>query len=89
MRLKETRMTRLSWGGLCLGVTLTACSSNPYNPINQSGLIRAMDRWFSGGETDRYTPPLGYHPQRQPEVWVRASAPPTPPNPAVRVSATP
>jgi hypothetical protein len=86
MRLKETRMTRLSWGGLCLGFTLTACSSSPYNPINQSGLIRAMDRWFSGGEIDRYTPPPGYRPQRQPEVWVRT---PTSPDPAVRVSATP
>jgi hypothetical protein len=83
MRLKETRMTHLSWGGLCLGFTLTACSSSPYNPINQSGLIRAMDRWFSGGEIDRYTPPPAY---RQPEVWVRA---PAPPDPAVRVSATP
>jgi hypothetical protein len=89
MRLKETRMTLLSWDGLCLGFTLTACSASPYNPINQSGPIHAMDRWFSGGDTDRYTPPPGYRPQRQPEVWMRAPAQPTPPDPAVRVSSAP
>ena len=53
---------------------LTACSSSPYEPINQSGPIRALDRFFSGGATDLIVPPAGVRPQRQSEVWNRGQA---------------
>ena len=64
-------MIRFWPGSLLLSFCLVGCSSSPYEPINQSGPIRAMDSFFSGGRTDRYTPPAGYRPQREPEVWVR------------------
>ena len=68
-------MRRSRVAGLALGLIAAGCSSSPYEPINQTGPIRAMDRFFSGGATDAYTPPAGYHPQRQKEVWVHDNAP--------------
>ena len=55
------RFTRLTWVFL-LTVLIAACSSDPENTINRSPLIRRMDSFFSGGETDGITPP---HAQRQ------------------------
>jgi hypothetical protein len=62
--------------GLAVGLIVAGCSPSPYEPINQSGPIRAMDRFFSGGAIDAYTPPPGVRPQRQPEVWAHGTAPP-------------
>ena len=75
-----------------LVITLAACSASPYEPINQSGPIRAMDRFFSGGAIDAYTPPAGVRPQRQTEIWVKQTPPqaPEPDRPSVaHVSNTP
>jgi hypothetical protein len=68
--MKGCRMT-----GLAAGLAVAGCSSSPYQPINQLGPIRAMDRFFSGGAIDAYTPPAGVRPQRQPEVWARDPLP--------------
>jgi len=54
-------MIRLSIAGLALGAFLMGCSSSPYAPANQSGPIRSMDSFFSGGRTDYSTPPPAYH----------------------------
>jgi hypothetical protein len=72
----ESAMRLPRVAGLAVGLIVVGCSSSPYEPINQSGPIRAMDRFFSGGATDAYTPPPGVRPQRQPEVWVRDTVPP-------------
>lgn len=45
--------------GLMLVGSLTACSSSPDAPVNQTGPIRSMDSFFSGGRTD-YPPPRHY-----------------------------
>lgn len=70
-RLVRIRATRWRVAGLAIGLAIAGCSPSPYQPINQSGPIRAMDRFFSGGGIDAYTPPPGVRPQRQPEVWAR------------------
>jgi hypothetical protein len=46
-----------AWLGI--GLLLMGCSSSPYAPVNQSGPIRSMDSFFSGGRTDY--PPPGYY----------------------------
>ena len=68
-------MRRWRVAGLAMGLVVGGCSSDPYQPINQFGPIRAMDRFFSGGGIDAYTPPAGVRPQRQPEVWARDPLP--------------
>jgi hypothetical protein len=68
-------MIRYRVAGLAVSLAVAGCSSSPYQPINQFGPIRAMDRFFSGGTIDAYTPPAGVRPQRQPEVWARDPVP--------------
>jgi hypothetical protein len=50
------RIARLTWV-FPLTVLIAACSSDPESAINRSPLIRRMDSFFSGGETDGITPP--------------------------------
>ena len=63
------RITRLTWV-FPLTVLITACSSDPENAINRSPLIRRMDLFFSGGETDGITPP-----QAQRQDIIKAAQP--------------
>jgi len=58
-----------------VGLAVAGCSSSPYQPINQFGPIRAIDRFFSGGAIDAYTPSAEVRPQRQPEVWAHEPVP--------------
>ena len=61
-------MIRLILAGLALGVSLVGCSSSPYEPVNQTGPVRSMDSFFSGGRTDYNTPPPGYY-RREPPPY--------------------
>lgn len=54
-------MIRLILVGLALGASLVGCSSSPYEPVNQTGPVRSMDSFFSGGRTDYNTPPPAYY----------------------------
>ena len=62
-RTRYLGLHRILW--LFPPVFLAACSTSPYDPINQSPLIRRMDSFFTRGESDAITPPAGVRPQRQ------------------------
>jgi hypothetical protein len=53
---------------LCLALagSVIACSSSPYEPVNQTGPIRSMDSFFSGGRTSGYAASPGYGYRRAP-----------------------
>jgi hypothetical protein len=59
-------MIRLGVACLTVGVLLMGCSSSPYEPVNQTGPIRSMDSFFSGGRTDYANPPPGYYRDQPP-----------------------
>jgi hypothetical protein len=54
-------MTCRFWVLILVPACVAACSSSPYNPVNQTTPVRQMDSFFSGGRTDYPPPQPGYN----------------------------